>query len=250
MIGAVHRSAFAASSSSSSSVARQEFVQRRVEQADGHRQAGHDLEQLDEVLPLHRQDLGRALRDGRPGSSSARIISRTARIRFAVEEHVLRCGIGRCPRHRSSRAVSRVGAAFPRWCAPAAAACPSAHPISVAESRRTVPACTVATSPTMTVAGRAVDGDDRRPLSPYLSSIVIDWCRWHGRSAARTGARPRRAGPCRALRQRRDWSCRRALVRMPLGRMHAVNVFRARFRSAPGSPSRRPWPRASPHRRP
>ena len=41
---------------------RQELVQRRVEQADGYRQAGHDLEQLDEVGPLHRQDLGQ-----RPG---------------------------------------------------------------------------------------------------------------------------------------------------------------------------------------
>ena len=37
---------------------RQELVQRRIEQADGHRQAGHDLEQLDEVLTLHRQDFG------------------------------------------------------------------------------------------------------------------------------------------------------------------------------------------------
>ena len=37
---------------------RQEFVQRRIEQADGDRQAGHDLEQLDEVLALHRLDLG------------------------------------------------------------------------------------------------------------------------------------------------------------------------------------------------
>ena len=31
---------------------------RRIEQADGHRQAGHDLEQLDEILPLHGQQLG------------------------------------------------------------------------------------------------------------------------------------------------------------------------------------------------
>ena len=37
---------------------RQELVQRRVEQADRHRQAAHDLEQLDEIGPLHRQELG------------------------------------------------------------------------------------------------------------------------------------------------------------------------------------------------
>ena len=33
-------------------------MERRVEQADGHRQARHDLEQLDEIAALHRQQLG------------------------------------------------------------------------------------------------------------------------------------------------------------------------------------------------
>ena len=37
---------------------RQELVQRRIEQPDRHRQALHDLEQLDEILALHRQELG------------------------------------------------------------------------------------------------------------------------------------------------------------------------------------------------
>ena len=36
---------------------RQEFVQRRVQQADRYRHALHDLEQADEILALHRQDL-------------------------------------------------------------------------------------------------------------------------------------------------------------------------------------------------
>ncbi len=36
----------------------QELVQRRIEQADGHRQALHDAEQLDEIVALHGQDLG------------------------------------------------------------------------------------------------------------------------------------------------------------------------------------------------
>ena len=40
---------------------RQELVQRRIEQADGHRQSGHDLEQLDEVLTLRGQQLGKRL---------------------------------------------------------------------------------------------------------------------------------------------------------------------------------------------
>ena len=37
---------------------RQEFVQRRIEQADGDRPPAHDLEQLDEIAALHRQQLG------------------------------------------------------------------------------------------------------------------------------------------------------------------------------------------------
>ena len=36
---------------------RQELVQRRIEQTDGDRQALHDLEQLDEIGALHRQQL-------------------------------------------------------------------------------------------------------------------------------------------------------------------------------------------------
>jgi hypothetical protein len=36
---------------------RQEFMQRRIEQPDRYRQPLHDLEQLDEVRALHRQQL-------------------------------------------------------------------------------------------------------------------------------------------------------------------------------------------------
>ncbi len=36
---------------------RQEFVQRRIKQANGHRQALHDLEKAQEVTLLHRQNL-------------------------------------------------------------------------------------------------------------------------------------------------------------------------------------------------
>ena len=38
---------------------RQEFVQRRVEQANGHRPLAHDLEQRGEIAALHRQELGK-----------------------------------------------------------------------------------------------------------------------------------------------------------------------------------------------
>ena len=34
-------------------------MKRRVKQPDGHRQSGHDGEQLFEILPLHRQQLGK-----------------------------------------------------------------------------------------------------------------------------------------------------------------------------------------------
>ena len=40
---------------------RQELMQRRIEQADGHGKPRHDLEQLDEVLALRRQQLGERL---------------------------------------------------------------------------------------------------------------------------------------------------------------------------------------------
>jgi AraC-like DNA-binding protein len=66
---------------------RQELVQRRIEQADRDRQAGHDLEQLDEILRAASAGSWPAPRGGsfrrRPGSSRAR------RDAVALEEHVL-----------------------------------------------------------------------------------------------------------------------------------------------------------------
>jgi hypothetical protein len=65
---------------------REELVQRRVEQADGHRQAVHRLEDALEVLPLDGQQL--LERPRRLSRFSARIISRMAMMR-SPEEHVL-----------------------------------------------------------------------------------------------------------------------------------------------------------------
>ena len=53
-----HARSAAATSAISASVLRQKFMQRRIEQADRHRQAGHDLEELGEIAALHRQKLG------------------------------------------------------------------------------------------------------------------------------------------------------------------------------------------------
>ena len=82
---------------------RQEFVQRRVEQPDRHRQALHDLEQLDEIGALHRQQFCQrhaACRlVVRRGSSRARRGCGPRRRTCA------RCGTDRCPRRRISRAT-------------------------------------------------------------------------------------------------------------------------------------------------
>ena len=71
-----------------SSTRRQELVQRRIEQTDRHRQAGHRLEDALEVRLLHRQQLverGAALVPRR----AARIIARTTGRRSLGHEHVL-----------------------------------------------------------------------------------------------------------------------------------------------------------------
>ena len=65
----------------------QEFVQRGIEQADGHRQARHDLEQVSEILPLHGQQLGERM-------ATTRLVIREDHLAHghdavALEEHML-----------------------------------------------------------------------------------------------------------------------------------------------------------------
>ncbi len=67
---------------------RQELVQRRVEQADGDRQAVHDRRTARRSRRAASAGSWPGPRGG-PASSSARIISRTAAMRVVVEEHVL-----------------------------------------------------------------------------------------------------------------------------------------------------------------
>ena len=64
----------------------QEFVQRRIEQADRDREALHRAEDRLEVRALHRKQTGE--RTLAPGPSCATIISRIAVRSIAVEEHV------------------------------------------------------------------------------------------------------------------------------------------------------------------
>ena len=183
---------------------RQEFVQRRIEQADGDRQAGHDPEDLGEIAALGGQQLGERARGGRPrprrGSSGGRWRSARRRRTYA------RCGTGRCPRRRTrarcgSRAASR------HWRGRSSRRFASAQAISVPKSP-TSSGWTVGDLAEHHLAGRAVDGDRRRPRATsrpptrISRALIVD--------RERAGAARRRAGPCRARPPRRGWSCRRA----------------------------------------
>ena len=67
--------------------ARQELVQRRVQKPDRHRQAVHDPEQVGEILPLHRQQLGE--RGAAPGLVVGQDHLTHGENAVRVEEHVL-----------------------------------------------------------------------------------------------------------------------------------------------------------------
>ena len=66
---------------------RQELVQRRIEQADGDRQASHDLEHRLEIGPLHGQDLGQRPASARLGVGADHLAHGEDAV--LVEEHVL-----------------------------------------------------------------------------------------------------------------------------------------------------------------
>ena len=86
-------------------VAGQEFVQRRIDQPDGHRQPVHRLEQPGEVARAASAAAARGTRRARrrpaPGSSAAR--SAAARSRRTCA----RCASGRCPARRSGARARR-----------------------------------------------------------------------------------------------------------------------------------------------
>ena len=125
---------------------RQELVQRRVEQADRHRQAAHDAEELDEVVALHRQDLGQRRARGRPrprpGSSRARRRCGSASKNMCSVRHR---PMPSAPKRARGAGVERrlgVGAHLERRTS-------SAQPISVAKSPDSS-GWIVGTSPSMT----------------------------------------------------------------------------------------------------
>ena len=181
---------------------RQEFVQRRIEQADRHRQAGHDLEQFEEIRALHRQQLVERSAPVLLGVGQDHLAHGDDAL--AVEEHVLgaaktdafgaegarhariggRLGIG-----AHLHAARRVGPFHDRG--------EIAGQFRLQHRHRALQHLAVA----------AIDGDDvalAEGLCPSPSA-----CRSCSRRAA-SRRRTRRACPCRAPPPRRGWSCRRA----------------------------------------
>ncbi len=98
---------------------RQEFVQRRVKQADRYRQPVHDGEHAGKIEPLHRQELGER-------GATALLAFREDHLAHdmdavAFEEHVLGAAKRRCPRHRRNVRRGRLPACR-HWCAPSCGA--------------------------------------------------------------------------------------------------------------------------------
>ena len=151
--------------------------------------------------------IGRSLASAarRPFSSSARIISRTARMRSLLEEHVLGAAepdaLGaELHARRARRAACR------HWRAPSSLRTLSAQPIRVANSPDSA-GSSIGTRAGEHLAGRAVDGDDVALLERHAAG------RHASAPRSRRGAsrrRRRRACPCRARPRRRARSCRRA----------------------------------------
>ena len=229
-----------ATSSISAAGVGQELVQRRIEQADRHRQALHDAEQLDEIVALHRQDLGERRAAALDGLGHDHLAHGDDAL--AVEEHMLGAAE---PDALGAEAARRAGIerASRHWCAPSCARNSSAQPISSAKSPESS-GWMVGTSPSIT-----------SPVAPSMvmrsPSLHHDVAHRHDAAAARRCAdrrrRRRKAGPCRARPPRRGWSCRRASS--GCRRRHACRGCpRGWSRCGPGSPSR-PWRRGPRPRR-
>ena len=94
---------------------REELVQRRVEEADGGREAFEGLEDAGEVALLVGQELGQGRSCGRP--RCRRGSSRAWRRCGCLRRTCARCGSGRC-RWRRRRRRFRSAPGCRRWCGP------------------------------------------------------------------------------------------------------------------------------------
>ena len=160
----------------------QELVQRRVDQPDGHRQPVHRLEDADEVLALHRQQLGERLLLllGRLGQDQV-LDQRLAARRGTCA----RCGTARCPGRRSAGPGPRRQGCR-RWPAPragaSASACSMIRPTAATSSSpaRRLVALEVPDHQRVHhrhlagehLAGGAVDRDRRRPRRSRRRPVV------------------------------------------------------------------------------
>ena len=214
-IGLASRSSFArasklraspvtrATSTISSSRVRQEFMQRRIEETDRHRQPA----MISKDPTKSARWIGKSL-----SARRARVLLVVGQDHLAhgadavsARRTCARCGKGRCLRRRTHGAVAH-RAAYRHWCAPSGGARRSAHPISVPKSPVSS-GWTIGTRAHEHLRRRAIDGDDVARLD--ASCPRVKSCRLPCRCEDRP--RPTRtAGPCRARPRRRGWSCRRA----------------------------------------
>ena len=151
-------------------VVRQELVQRRIEQADGHRQALHRLEDADEVLPLERQQLlqGRfaVLGRCRPGSSRRIAMMRSPSKNMCSVRHR---PMPSAPNSRARLASAGVSALVRTL----SVRYLSAHFITVAKSPAELRLAASATLADHHFAGRAVDARAMSLCVKVLPSTVI-----------------------------------------------------------------------------
>ena len=191
-------------------------MQRRVEQSDRDRQAGHDLEQIGEVLPLHRQQFGERGAPAFFGLREDHLAHRDDAL--ALEEHVLgaaQADAFGAEAARGARVERRLGVG---------AHLHPAHPVGPCHQRRELAGhlrLDHRHRADQHLAGRAVDGDDVALLQGDAAGLhrlrrVVD--------ADRAGAGD--AGLAHAARDDRRVRSHAAAGRQDaLGGVHAVNVL-------------------------
>ena len=136
----------------------------------------HDLEQLDEVAALHRQELGerRAARSSRRRRGSSRAPPGCGPRRRTCA----RCGRARCPRRRTG-ARCRASAGVSALARTPSLRTLSAQPISVPNSPDSAGSI-IGTRAGQHLAGRAVDGDDLAALEHGVAGAA-----WSARCSRR-----------------------------------------------------------------
>ena len=201
-------------------IVRQEFVERRIEQTDRDRQARHDLEQLNEVLALHRQDL----RERRASAAFVRGDDHFAHRHDAgrVKEHVLCAAKPNAFRSELpglGGIVRRIGIGTNLH---------SPHAVGPFHERCEVPRQFGLTHGDLTpndLAGRSVDGYEVALLERYAARADRAQFRVDAKNA-RTGD----AGASHAAGHNGSMAGHAAARGQNPGRgMHAMDVFRACF---------------------